>query len=152
MPLTNIKYQENTDTFMPLTIIKYIKYQENSSTFMPLTNIKYQENTGTFMPLTSLEGGGWWETEKKPCFGILRLLRLRRASNPSQSRSKQEQLRTFIMPLKICFDSKGTFRCIIKLEYSGVDGLFDASVHLRRRWGRLGGLAGRFLNPDKLKL
>ena len=119
---------------------------------MPLTNIKYQENTGTFMPLTSLEGGGWWETEKKPCFGILRLLRLRRASNPSQSRSKQEQRHTFIMPLKICFDSKVTItvQCIIKLEYSGVDGLFDASVYLSGRWGRLGGLAGRFLYPDKL--
>ena len=102
------------------------------------------------MPLTSLEGGGWWETEKKPCFGILRRLRLRRASNPSQSRSKQEQLHTFIMPLKICFDSKVTSTCIIKLEYSGVDGLFDASVYLSGRWGRLGGLAGRFIYPDKL--
>ena len=58
------------------------------------------------------------------------------------------------MPLKICFNSKetSTVQCIIKLEYSGVDGLFDASVYLSGGWGRLGGLAGRFLNPDKLKL
>ena len=79
---------------------------------------------------------------------------MRRMSNLSQSRSKQEQLHTFIMPLKICFDSKviTTVQCNIKLEFSGVDGLFDASVYLSGGWGRLGGLAGRFLNPDKLKL
>ena len=53
------------------------------------------------------------------------------------------------MLLNIRFETSNV-QCIIKLEYSGVDGLFDASVHLLGRWGRLGGLAGRFLYPDKL--
>ena len=133
-----------------LSLMKYQKTLEHSC-HSQISNIRKTLVHSRHSHFTSLEGGGWWETEKKPCFGILRLLRLRRTSNPSQSRSKREQLHTFIMPLKICFDSKATstVQCNIKLEFSGVDGLFDASVHLRRRWGRLGGLAGRFLNPDK---